>query len=67
MGYYYFIATRGAQTAITTDKNGANLPPCRLGRWQFIRELHLLDMVRGTTSTEIVRAIERDGYWLSLS
>ena len=64
MAYYYFIATVGSKIAVTTDRAGANLPPIRSGGWQFVQTLVLLDVVRGAEPAEILRAIERDGFWI---
>jgi hypothetical protein len=63
--YYYFLATIGTKTAITTDARGLNLPPLKSGRWQFVKTLHILDVVREATPADILLAIDRDGYWIS--
>jgi hypothetical protein len=66
MQCYVFNARVGNQTAITDDETGAKLPK-RTGAWIYDRkmEIKVTDEPRtGGNSSEILIAIERDGYFI---
>jgi hypothetical protein len=67
MAYYYFLASTDRKIAITADPRGANLPPLKSGRWQFVKKIPLLDVIQGAAPADITLAIERDGFWTGVN
>jgi hypothetical protein len=66
MKCHLFRAGRGNQMAITDDETGAKLPK-REGAWIYVRRMIIqpMDGPRiGASSSEILSAIERDGYFI---
>jgi hypothetical protein len=66
MKYHVFRAGSGNQMAITDDETGAKLPR-RKGAWVYDRpmEINVTDGPRtGANSSEIVSAVEQDGYFI---
>jgi hypothetical protein len=59
MGYHLFRAGVGNQMAITDDETGAKLPK-KAGAWVYVRPME----IKATDGSEIVSAIERDGYFI---
>ena len=62
MKLYKFTANPGTRVALTKDESGSNLPK---GDWTPAGEMNIdaSDPPRiGTTSTDILAAVDKDGY-----
>jgi hypothetical protein len=67
MKLYRFKATTGMGMALTDDKSGAKLPKRKFGAWAFDKEMNISagdGPLIGADSDQIIKGIERDGYFL---
>ena len=63
---YVFKASSGAEQALTTYRDGSNLPKCPSGAWVFTETVFdPLSGARFGFADEAIERLKYDGYWVS--